>query len=135
MHAMNPSHPHPTAVDPWELHLLLVELKDWELIADHHMHKSIQFQNCLLALQWHALAQALSDHHGHHCLFYLGNVGSGRIEIDIMNPIEGHLVRTDLDIAVKLNALEKAVKILPLLPGKQGVHPFGGIAGQPTGGH
>ncbi|MEY4352175.1 MAG: hypothetical protein RLZZ609_416 [Cyanobacteriota bacterium] len=113
---MNPSKPHPTAVDPWELHLLLVELKDWELMADHHMHKSIQFQTCQQALQWHALAQALSECHGHHCLFYLGNVGSGRVEADIINPIQGHLVRTDLDIAMKLNALEKDVKIQPLLP-------------------
>ena len=132
---MDPFKPHPTAVDPWELHLLLVELKDWDLIADHHMHKSIQFQSCQQALQWHALAQALSERHGQNCLFYLGNVGSGRIEIDIMNPIQGHLVRTDLDIAVKLNALERAVKILPPLPGKQGVHPFGGIADEPKGGH
>ena len=113
---MNSFKPHPTAVDPWELHLLLVELKDWELIADHHMHKSIQFQSCQLALKWHALAQALSDRHGHHCLFYLGNVGSGRIETDIMNPLQGHLVRTDLDIAIKLNALERAVKFQPPPP-------------------
>jgi pterin-4a-carbinolamine dehydratase len=116
MHAMKPSNPHTNTVDPWELHLLLVELKDWELIADHHMHKSIQFHSCLLALQWHALAQALSESSGHHCLFYLGNVGSGRIEIDIMNPIQGHLARTDLEIAVKLNALERAVKVRPPLP-------------------
>lgn len=113
---MNPSRLHATGVDPWEFHLLLVELKDWELVADHHMHKSLQFQSCQQALQWHALAQALSERHGHNCLFYLGNVGSGRIDTDIINPIQGHLVRTDLDMAVKLNALERAVKIRPALP-------------------
>jgi hypothetical protein len=113
---MNPSNSHFTVVDPWELHLLLIELKDWELLADHHMHKSTQFQSCQQALQWHALAQAFSELHGHNCLFYLGNVGSGRIDIDIINPIQGHLVRTDLDTAVKLNALERAVKILPPVP-------------------
>jgi hypothetical protein len=74
------------------------------------MHKSMQFQSCQQALQWHALAQALSEDHGRDCLFYLGNVGSGRIEADILNPIHGHLTRTDLDVAVKLNSLEKAVR-------------------------
>ena len=107
---MNPSKLPPTAVDPWELHLLQVELKDWELITDHHMHKSMQFQNCQQALQWHALALALSESHGRDCLFYLGNVGSGRIETDILNPLQGHLKKTDLDVAVKLNVLERAVR-------------------------
>lgn len=113
--ALDPSKPPPTAVDPWELHLLLVELKDWELIADHHMHKSQQFQSCQQALRWHALAQALSKRHGRNCLFYLGNVGSGRLETDILGPIQGHLSRADLDLAVKLNALERTVRSHPLL--------------------
>ena len=104
-----PTHPA-TTVDPWELHLLLVELKDWELIGDHHMHKNQQFQSCQQALEWHSLAQALSECHGHHCLFYLGSVGCGRIETDILSPIQGHLTRADLDLAIKLNALEKTVR-------------------------
>jgi len=109
---MNSSKPPPTAVDPWEFHLFQEELKDWELIANHHMHKSIQFQSCQQALRWHALAQALSECNGRDCLFYLGSVGSGRIEADILNSIQGHLTRSDLDVAVKLNALEKAVRTL-----------------------
>ena len=108
--AINPAALPTTAVDPWELHLLLVELKDWELTGDHHMHKSQQFQTCQQALRWHSLAKALSECHGHHCLFYLGNVGSGRIGTDILNPIQGHLTRADLDLAIKLNALEKTVR-------------------------
>jgi pterin-4a-carbinolamine dehydratase len=112
---MNSPKPPTTIVDPWEFHLPQVELKDWELIADHHMHKSMQFQSCQQALRWHALAQALSECNGRDCLFYLGNVGSGRVETDIFNPIQGHLTRTDLDVAVKLNALERAVRMLPSL--------------------
>ena len=108
--AINPATHTPTAVDPWELHLLLVELQDWEVTGDHHMHKSQQFQTCQQALQWHSLAQALSEHHARHCIFYLGNVGSGRIGTDILSPIQGHLTRADLDLAVKLNALEKTVR-------------------------
>jgi len=112
---MNPANHQLTAVDPWELHLLLVELKDWELSGGHHMHKSLQFQTCQQALLWHALAQALSKRHGCNCLFYLGNVGNGRIETDILCPIQGHLTRADLDVAVKLNGLEKTVRSHPLL--------------------
>ena len=114
--AINPAKHPPTAVDPWELHLLLVELQDWELTGDHHMHKSQQFQTCQQALRWHSLAQALSERHARHCLFYLGNVGSGRIGTDILSPIQGHLSRADLDLAVKLNALEKVVSSNQLLP-------------------
>jgi pterin-4a-carbinolamine dehydratase len=100
----------PIVVDPWELHLLQVELHDWELFANHHMHKSLQFKTCQQALRWHALAQAVSEINGRDCLFYLGNVGSGRVEIDILNSIQGHLTKADLDVAVKLNALEQAVR-------------------------
>ena len=108
--AINPAKHPPTAVDPWELHLLFVELQDWELTGDHHMHKSQQFQTCQQALRWHGLAQVLSERHQGHCLFYLGSVGSGRIGTDILSPIQGHLSRADLDLAVKLNALEKTVR-------------------------
>jgi pterin-4a-carbinolamine dehydratase len=113
--AITPETHPPTAVDPWELHLLLVELQDWELTGDHHMHKSQQFQTCQQALRWHALAQGLSERHGRHCLFYLGNVGSGGIGTDILSPIQGHLTRADLDLAVKLNALENNVRSHQLL--------------------
>ena len=61
-------------------------------------------------MRWHVLAQALSERQGRYCLFYLGNVGSGRIETDILSPIQGHLTRADLDLAVKLNDLEKTVR-------------------------
>jgi hypothetical protein len=79
------------------------------------MHKSQQFQTCQQALRWHGLAQVLSERHQRHCLFYLGSVGSGRIGTDILSPIQGHLSRADLDLAVKLNALEKnCEKLAPL---------------------
>jgi hypothetical protein len=42
-------------------------------------------------------------------------VGSGRIGTDILSPIQGHLTRADLDLAVKLNALEKTVRSHSLL--------------------
>ena len=113
--AVNPAtRPH-AGIDPWELHLLLVELKDWELTGYHHMHKSQQFQTCQQAMRWHVLAQALSECQGRHCLFYLGNVGSGRIGTDILSPIQGHLTRADLNLAVKLNELEKTVSSHQLL--------------------
>ena len=97
-------------VDPWELQRFLVELREWELTGAHHMHKSSQFHTCQQALQWHALAQAVSERHGRDCLFYLGHVGSGRIETDILNRIDGHLTRDDLAVAMMLNTLERQIK-------------------------
>ncbi len=114
--AMNPSRPPPIIVDPWELQLFQVELKDWEFTGHHHMHKTLQFHTCQQALHWRALAQAHSELHGLSCLFYLGNVGSGRIDTDILNSIQGHLTRADLGLAIQLNALEKAIKSRPLCP-------------------
>lgn len=99
-----------TDVDPWELQLFLVELREWDLTDEHHMHKSWQFQSCQQALQWHALAQAVSDRHGRDCLFYLGHVGSGRIETDLLNRTIGHLTRDDLAVAMMLNTLEREIK-------------------------
>ena len=74
------------------------------------MHKSWQFPNAQMALQWHGLVRKLNDRHGRDCDFYLGHVGSGRIETDIFNRIHGHLTRDDLDLAVMMNALEDCVK-------------------------
>ncbi|MFO0016894.1 MAG: hypothetical protein ACK52U_10095 [Synechococcaceae cyanobacterium] len=105
-----------TDVDPWELQLFLVELREWDLTAEHHMHKSWQFGTCQQALHWHTLAQAVSDRHGRDCLFYLGHVGSGRIETDILNPTIGHLIRDELAVAVMLNTLERQIKSQPISP-------------------
>jgi hypothetical protein len=99
-----------TDVDPWELQLFLVELREWDLTDEHHMHRSWQFQTCQQALQWHARAQVVSDRHGRDCLFDLGHVGSGRIETDILNLIIGHLTRDDLAVAMMLNTLEREIK-------------------------
>ena len=101
---------HHTEIDPWELHLFLDELRDWVLSGEHHMHKISQFQTCQKALEWLTLAQALSGRHGRNCLFYLGRVGSGRIDTDILNRIDGRLTRDDLDVAKMLNALEREIK-------------------------
>lgn len=112
---MNPESTHSDSthyfeVDPWELQLFLVELHEWVITGGHHMHKSWQFQGCQNALQWYVLAKKLSDRHGRDCLYYLGHVGSGRIETDILNRIEGHLTRDDLAVAKMLNTLEKQIK-------------------------
>ena len=111
-----PIHPmafHHSEIDPWELHLFLVELRDWVLSGEHHMHKVSQFQTCQKALEWLTLAQVLCSRHGRNCLFYLGRVGSGRIETDIINQINGHLTRDDLDVAKMLNSLETKIKSRP----------------------
>jgi hypothetical protein len=61
--------------------------------------------------KWHGLAKALSEHHSGDCYFYLGHVGSGRIETDILNHLYGHLTRDDLDVALMMNELEDDVKM------------------------
>ena len=111
MNSKAPPDPYRSSdVDPWELQLLQQQLKDWTFTGLHHMHKSWQFLNAQQALQWHSLARELSECHGRDCCFYLGQVGSGRIETDIMNRIHGHLTRDDLDVAVMMNVMEVHVK-------------------------
>lgn len=97
-------------LDPWELQQLQEQLKEWTFTGQHHMHKSWQFLNAKQALQWHGLARELSERHRRDCCFYLGHVGSGRIETDIFNRVLGHLTRDDLDVAVMMNAMEHHVK-------------------------
>lgn len=103
-------HIHGYDIDPWELHVFLVELRDWALTGQHHMHKGLQFETCQQALEWLALARVLSNFHGSNCLFYLGHVGDGRIETDILNWIDGRLTRDDLSVARMLNSLERKIK-------------------------
>lgn len=100
----------PPGLDLWELHQVQIQLKDWTFYGLHHMHKSWQFRNAQQALRWYAFARELSDRHGQDCYFYLGHVGSGRIETDVLNRINGHLTRDDVDVAIKMNALEERIK-------------------------
>jgi len=78
----------------------------WSCSGDHHLHKRWQFATCQQALSWYAQAHLLSVIHGRHCDFYLGNVGEGRIDTDILNRELGHLSRSDLDLACRLDQLE-----------------------------
>lgn len=87
---------NPDRFSPDPTHQVVVD--QWEL------------QTCQQAFQWHAMAQALCQRQGRDCLFYLGNVGSGRIESDILNRSTGHISRDDLALAMELNALEIEMK-------------------------
>ena len=107
---MNPDASKSPDLDLWELQQLQQELKDWTFTGLHHIHKSWQFLNAQQALRWHRLARELSDRRAQDCSFYLGHVGSGRIETDIFNSVQGRLTRDDLDVAVMMNAIEIHVK-------------------------
>lgn len=89
-------------LDEQEFQRLQRQLRDWSFHGHHHLHKSWQFPSCKHALQWHREALELSRRHGRHCIFYLGHVGSGRIETDILNLDAGRLGRDDLGLAVLL---------------------------------
>jgi hypothetical protein len=93
-----------------DLYQLQQQLKDWSFFGQHHMHKSWRFRHAQLALKWHGLAKELSTRHGGDCYFYLGHVGSGCIETDILNHLQGHLTREDLEVALMMDRLEDAVK-------------------------
>ncbi len=92
--------------DLWELHRLQEQLKGWEFSGQHHMHKSWQFSNAVHALEWHQKAKKICDTHGGEYYFYLANVGSGRIDMDILSSSKGRLTRESLEVAMILNALE-----------------------------
>ena len=94
--------------DGQEFNRLQRQLDDWSFHGHHHLHKSWQFPSCQQALQWHQEALELSRRHGGHCLFFLGHVGCGRIETDILNTEAGRLSLDDLVLAVGLNALADA---------------------------
>ncbi len=97
-------------LDLWELLQLQDQLNGWTFLGQHHMHKSWQFLNSQKALEWYAMARELCEQHGHDCYFYLGHVGSGRIETDLLNHTEGHLTREELDVALMMNAIEEHLK-------------------------
>ena len=101
----NTTRPLQKPLDEQEFNRLQRQLNDWSFHGHHHLHKSWQFPGCQEALHWHQQAQELSDRHGCHCIFYLGHVGSGRIETDILNREGSRLSRDDLGLAVLLNAL------------------------------
>jgi len=101
---------HLSELDPWEFQHFQQELKEWTFTENHHMHKSWQFSTCQQAMRWHTLAQGITEQHGRNCCFYLGHVGSGRIETDIINHLQGHLTRDDLAVAMMMNAIEAALK-------------------------
>ena len=68
---------------------------------------------------FHEEALELSRRHAGHCLFFLGHVGCGRIETDILNTEASRLSLNDLVLAVGLNALADACL-------RQGNVPHGG---------
>lgn len=107
---MNPESIESSQMDLSKFHRLQQQLKDWSFSGQHHMHKSWQFRHAQQALKWHGLAKALSAGHGGDCYFYLGHVGSGRIETDILNHQQGHLIREDLEVALMMDRLEDDVK-------------------------
>jgi pterin-4a-carbinolamine dehydratase len=110
MMIMNSEDSKSSELDPSEIHQLEKQLKDWTFAGQHHMHKSWHFSSAQQALKWHGLARGLSERHSGDCYFYLGHVGNGRIETDILNHRQGHLTRDDLDVAMIMNKLEHDVR-------------------------
>ena len=110
---MKPEDNKSLEVDPSEIHQLQKQLKDWTFAGQHHMHKSWRFLSAQQALEWHGLARKLCERHSGDCYFYLGHVGNGQIETDILNHMHGHLTRDDLIVALMMNELENDVKESP----------------------
>jgi hypothetical protein len=102
--------PHSNEIDPWELQLFLVALKDWVLAGKQQMHKSWKFSTSQQALRWHTLAELVSSTHARDCFFDLDNIESGKIETEMINLVDGHLTREDLGVAIILNSLENEIK-------------------------
>ena len=84
---------------------LCSQLSSWSSSGVHHLHKRWQFDTAQQALRWYGQARAISARHGRHCDFYLGSVGEGRIDTDILNRERGSLNQEDLELARSLDAL------------------------------
>ena len=85
-----------------EITKLLVELQDWEVLNDHHLHKSFEFADFGAALQFINRVGELAETQGHHpdiCF------GWGRAEITTWTHKIDGLTESDFILAAKIDRL------------------------------
>jgi 4a-hydroxytetrahydrobiopterin dehydratase len=85
-----------------EIELLAAQLKDWEVVSEHHLKKTFAYKNFRDALEWINRIGVLAEEQGHHpdiCF------GWGYAEIKIWTHKIDGLTESDFILAAKIDAL------------------------------
>lgn len=83
---------------------LLKELKGWEVVDAHHLHKTLSFPDFQSALDWVNGAGAVCEAQGHHADFKLG---WGYADAVIYTHKAKGLTRSDFVLAARFDLLER----------------------------
>jgi len=86
-----------------EIQKFIGELKDWEVIEEHHLRKTFEFKNFRDALDFVDRIGELSEEQGHHpdiCF------GWGRAEVTIWTHKINGLTESDFILAAKIDKLK-----------------------------
>ena len=85
-----------------EIRPLLAELRDWVVVADHHLEKEWKFPDFASALAFVNRAGAICEEENHHADFELG---WGRAKATIWTHKIDGLTESDFVLAAKLDEL------------------------------
>ncbi len=89
-------------IDPSEAKKLLQELKEWELVRDHHLVKTWTFDDFVQALAFTNKVGALAEEQGHHPDIYLT---WGKVRLEIWTHAIDGLTESDFILAAKCDRL------------------------------
>jgi 4a-hydroxytetrahydrobiopterin dehydratase len=82
------------------LNALKTELPDWEVVAEHHLHKVFRFPDFRKALHFVNRAGAIAEEQGHHPDILLA---WGKAEVTIFTHKIDGLTESDFVLAAKIN--------------------------------
>ena len=90
------------ATIPVELREQLRLLEAWEVVEEHHLQRTLRFQDFASALAWVNRAGAVCEAHLHHADFLLR---WGSVRVEIFTHDSGGLTAADLRLAQALDGL------------------------------
>ena len=90
-----------------ELRQLQKQVPDWEVIEEHHLHRSYSFPDFRTALEFVNRVGELAEQQGHHPDIMLS---WGKVEITIWTHKIDGLTESDLIMAAKIEQLPRAGK-------------------------
>lgn len=94
------------AFDGEKIAPLLAQLRDWEVIDDHHLSKEHPFPDFVSALDFVNRVGQLAESQGHHPDIHLS---WGRATIEIWTHKINGLTESDFILAAKIDALTASV--------------------------
>ncbi len=86
-----------------ELEALKAQLPGWEVVNEHHLHRTFQFPDFKTALDFVNRAGAIAEEQGHHPDLLLA---WGRVEVTIFTHKVDGLTESDFVLAAKIDRLQ-----------------------------